>query len=227
MISGDISELALYDALNLCEFMLVSGTLRCTSESKSGSLYLSDGRLAFAEISGREVATIDAERSGLDGSLWSSVAIDPSNRGAIASVLIQQGADPDSLRRFIRRRIENVVAELALTHDLRLDIVLEPGWFGAEVTHPISSIIDAARVINFGGELVGDATGNALVAFCPVDDGNVMLGAEEWNSLVDLLGAVDLGYLRERLGSQRAIRFVRFFQSRSLATAITAMPDLA
>lgn len=227
MLNGDISDLALYDALNLCEFMLVSGTLRCTSEMKSGAIYLSEGRLAFAEIEGRERASIDAERSGVDPSLWSTVAVDPRNRGAIASVLIEQGADPESLRRFIRRRIENVVAELALAEGVRLDLTLEPGWFGAEVTYSISSVIDAARVINFGGELVGDNTANALVAFCPVDGGNVMLGADEWNAMADLMGAVDLDWLRERLGSQRAVRFVRFFQSRSLATAIAAMPDLA
>jgi hypothetical protein len=227
MISGDISELALYDALNLCEFMLVSGTLQATSATRSGSVYLSNGRLAFAEIEGRGTASIDAERSGVDPSLWSKVAIDPENRGSIASILIERGADPESLRRFIRRRIENVVAELALATDLTLDLKLEPGWFGEEITFPISSVIDSARVINFGGELVGDATGHALIAFCQVDSGSVTLGAEEWNALADLLAAVDLGSLRDRLGPDRAVRFVRFFQSRSLATAITAMPDLA
>lgn len=227
MIDGDISELALYDALNLCEFMLVSGTLRATSELKSGAIYLSEGRIAFAEIEGRATASIDAERSGVDASLWSEVAVDPGNRGAIASVLIEQGADPESLRRFVRRRIENVVAELALTDGLRLDMILEPGWFGSELTYSISSVIDAARVINFGGELVGDTTGSALIAFCHVDGGNVTVGADEWNAVAELLGAVDLATLRERLGPQRAVRFVRFFQSRSLATAITAMPDLA
>jgi hypothetical protein len=227
MITGDISTLALFDALNLCEFMLVTGTLRGTSPLKSGAIYLYEGRLAFAEIEGRETASIDAERSGVDPSLWSTVAVDPTHRGSMASALIEQGADPTSLRRFIRRRIENVVAELALTDGLRLDLSVESGWFGTEVTFPIASVIDAARVINFGGELVGDNTGNALVAFVPTDNATVMLGAEEWNALADLMGPLDLSWLRERLGDQRAIRFVRFFQSRSLATAIMAMPDPA
>jgi hypothetical protein len=227
MITGDISNLALFDALNLCEFMLVTGTLRGRSSVKSGSIYLDQGRLTFAEIEGRERASIDAERSGMDPVLWTDVAIDPFHRGSIASALIEKGADPVSLRRFIRRRIENVVAELALTDDLKLDLSVESGWFGNEITYPIASIIDAARVINFGGELVGDRTGNALIAFVPTDHATVMLGAEEWNALANLLGPMDLAGLRERLGDQRAIRFVRFFQSRSLATALMAMPDPA
>ncbi|MDH4117569.1 MAG: hypothetical protein OEX04_19020 [Acidimicrobiia bacterium] len=225
MITGDISQLGLFDALHLCEFLLATGTLRSSSASKSGLIYLDKGRISFAELEGRQDATIDVERSGIDPRLWHRI-VSMSPNGAAASTLIDLGAEPDAVRRFVRRRIDNVVAELALLDDSHLDMTPEPGWFGAEITHSITSVVDAARVINFGGELVGDSTTDALVALCPTDANTVTLGTQEWNVIAELIGAVDLANLRSRVGGREATAFVRFLQSRSLATAVVAMPGL-
>lgn len=226
MIYGDFSNLSLFDALNFCEFTLARGTLRASSPQKSGVLYLASGELAFAELEGREMATIDAERAGLDPDIWVRVAGDPANRGAVVAALLDEGIDADSVRRFVRQRIEHVLAELVLVDDLTLELTADEGWFGSELAFPISSSIEAARVINFGGQLVAETATDALIALCPTEESSVTLGAGQWNIVAELIGAVDLSSLREKVGGSDAIEFVRFLQSRSLATAVVAMPTV-
>lgn len=131
MIPGDITNLSLFDALHLCEFTLARGSLRARSDQKSGVLYLSSGELVFAELEGRELATIDAERAGLDPEIWKSVAENAKNHGSVVSALADEGVDSASVRRFVRQRIEHVLAELVLVDDLELELVDDEGWFGS------------------------------------------------------------------------------------------------
>lgn len=226
MIPGDLRNLSLFDALNLCEFTLASGTLWARSSRKSGALYLSSGELTFAELEGRELATIDAERAGLDGEIWTRTAEDADNHGSMVSALSDAGANHDSVRRFVRQRIEHVLAELVLVDDLEIDLATDEGWFGSELAFPAATLIEAARVINFGGQLIAETASDALIALCPTDGSNVTLGADHWNVMAELIGAIDLGELRDKIGHTEAVEFVRFLQSRSLATAIVAMPSI-
>jgi len=224
VILGSIAGLGLYDALNLCEFTLSSGSLRATGSNKSGSIDLHEGTIVFAEIDGRPAAGI--HRFGVASDMWESVRADPGAGGRAVSALLDRGADPAEIRRFVRYRIEHVVAELAAVDGLHLDVVAETGWFGSELPRAIPEVIDAARVINFGGELIGDSTPDALIAMCPMDSGTISFGANEWTAIAELIGAVDLATLRAKLGNRRATELVRFLQARSLATAVVAMPTL-
>jgi hypothetical protein len=219
VIRGDIGGLGLYDALHLCEFTRTTGSVLVTGPGRSGTIWLHDGAVSFAETDGgvdRGLA-----RAGINAELW-ALAVS-SGRGS--SVLIDGGLTPVELRAFVEDRVEATVAELAAIPDPRVEVAGDPGWFGSDQLVPISEVIDAARIINYGGQLIGDTGADALIALCP-SDAAVTVTAEHWNVLVDLIGTVDLATLRRRVGNRPAIDFVRFLQGRSLASTVMALPPI-
>lgn len=217
---SDLSGLGLFDALNFCEFTLAYGVVQIDSPGCSGRIHVHDGDITFAETSDASEGVADVEGAGIPVEVWQSVATDPQARGSVPSALIDRGVDPAAVRRFVRRRVERVVARLALETDHRVSTVPDGGWFGNEIGVPISVVIQSARVINYGGELVGDQTGDALIAVTPSDEATIVLGGDHWAAIAELLGATSLGALREKLGGRRAVELVRFLQSRGLASVV-------
>ncbi len=219
MIRGDIGSLELYDALHLCEFTRTTGSMVVSGSVRSGVIWLHDGTVTFAEIGGGLDRGLAA--AGIGSDLW--VAARSSGHGA--QTLIDAGLSAFDLRAFVQERIETTVAELATVAGPRIEITADPGWFGHDHAFPVTAVIEGARIVNFGGELIGDTSHDALIALCPAD-APVTMGAEHWNVIAEVIGAVELATLRRKVGNRPATEFVRFLQGRSLATSVMAMPPL-
>jgi hypothetical protein len=219
VIRGEIGSLELYDALHLCEFTRTTGSVLVTGSGRSGVIWLHDGAVSFAETAGGPDRGLT--QVSISPDLW--ITARSSGRGL--SALIDGGVAPTEVRSFVKDRIETTVAELASIPSPLIEVTADRGWFGHEITFAVPAVIDAARVINFGGELIGDTSPDALIALCP-SNVPVTVGAEQWNVIAEVIGTVELATLRRMVGNRRATEFARFLQGRSLASTVMAMPTL-
>lgn len=217
MISGPLPGIGLYDALHLCEFGLAAGTLRVDGGGRSGAIHLAGGFITFGEMTGRRDELV--ERHGISLGVWNEAVTRSS--GNVAGALIDAGTDPGRVRRFVQERIERAVAELATLPDPRLEVDPTPGWFGDSPTFQVPAVVDVARLINMGGDLIGEHVDEAVVALCPTNT-PVTLPPDHWNVVAGLLDSIELSGLVESIGRRRAMEFVRFLQMRSLASTMKA-----
>ncbi|MGF1665483.1 MAG: DUF4388 domain-containing protein [Acidimicrobiia bacterium] len=219
MIRGEIGSLELYDALHLCEFTRTTGAVLVSGSGRSGAIWLHDGAVSFAETDGGGDRGLN--RAGIAPEPW---AIARSS-GRAGSALIDGGVSAVELRSFVKERIEVAVAELASIPGPRIEVTGDPGWFGHDIVFAVPVVIEAARIINFGGELIGDTSPDTLIALCP-STAPVTVSAEQWNVIAEMIGTIELATLRRMVGNRPAIEFVRFLQGRSLASTVMAMPTL-
>lgn len=218
MIAANLDGMGLFDALNLCEFTLATGTLTITGGALTGSVQLHLGALSYAEIEGRE--EIGLERWGIGTELWRRSRAE----GEVVSGLLDRGSEPAAIRSFVLDRLHRTIADLAGISEPHISFDPRPGWFGHELTFPVGEVIEGARIINFGGSLVGDGD-QALVALCPATT-PVTIPPEHWNLLAAMVGAFDLDELRRTLGMRPATDLVRFLQTRGLATAVLSSQQM-
>jgi hypothetical protein len=219
VIRGEVGRLELYDALHLCEFTRTTGSVLVSGSGRGGTVWLHDGAVSFAETASGSDRGL--RWAGISHDLWSAAR----SAGRGWSALIDGGLAPTELRSFVQDRIETTVAELASIPSPRIEITADPGWFGHDLTFAVPAIIDGARTINSGGELIGDMSPDALIALCP-SSSPVTLGARQWNVIAEVIGTIELAGLRRLVGNQGAIEFVRFLHDRSLAATVMAMPAL-
>lgn len=188
---------------------------------RSGVIHLSGGAITFGEMTGRRDDLV--ERHGIASAVWTeAVATAPGN---VAEALIDAGTDPGRVRRFVQERIERAVAELATLPDPRLEVDPTAGWFGDAMRFQVPGVVDVARLINMGGDLIGEHVDDALVALCPTDT-PVTLPPDHWNVIAGLLDGIELSGLSEMIGRRRTTEFIRFLQVRSLATTMVAVPPV-